>query len=151
MELYKIITDEEFIKICESAETMHKASIQLGYSSFNSFMRKAKKLNCYYPNQGGKGTIKKLQGVPLEEILDGLHPEYQTYKLKTRLIESGIKEDKCELCGWNLKPENAKYTPCELHHKDGNPHNHSLSNLILLCPNCHSLTKNYRFRKRALK
>jgi predicted amidophosphoribosyltransferase len=26
----------------------------------------------------------------------------------------------------------------ELHHLDGNSYNHILSNLIILCPNCHS-------------
>ena len=32
----------------------------------------------------------------------------------------------------------------ELHHKDGNKNNHLLSNLMLLCPNCHAQTNNYR-------
>lgn len=29
-------------------------------------------------------------------------------------------------------------------HKDGNNINNNLSNLELLCPNCHALTDNYR-------
>ena len=32
----------------------------------------------------------------------------------------------------------------ELHHIDGNKYNNSLDNLILLCPNCHAQTDNYR-------
>jgi len=34
--------------------------------------------------------------------------------------------------------------PLELHHIDGNQTNVSLDNLQLLCPNCHTLTDNYR-------
>ena len=34
--------------------------------------------------------------------------------------------------------------PLELHHKDGNRYNNQLDNLMLLCPNCHALTENYR-------
>jgi predicted HNH restriction endonuclease len=37
-----------------------------------------------------------------------------------------------------------KPIPLELHHKDGNRYNNSLNNLMLLCPNCHALTDNYR-------
>ena len=34
--------------------------------------------------------------------------------------------------------------PTELHHKDGDSTNNELTNLELLCPNCHALTENYR-------
>lgn len=32
----------------------------------------------------------------------------------------------------------------DMHHKDGNSKNNRLSNVLLLCPNCHSLTNNYK-------
>ena len=35
----------------------------------------------------------------------------------------------------------------ELHHIDGNRYNHKKDNLEWLCPNCHSLTSNFRGRK----
>ena len=57
--------------------------------------------------------------------------------LRQKLIRDGVKEDHCEICGrseWN----NEKL-PLELHHKDGNHHNNRLSNLIILCPNCHAV------------
>jgi predicted HNH restriction endonuclease len=38
----------------------------------------------------------------------------------------------------------SKPIPLELHHKDGNRYNDQLENLILLCPNCHAFTENYR-------
>lgn len=43
---------------------------------------------------------------------------------------------KCELCEWDKT--------IEVHHIDGNRENNDLKNLIVLCPNCHSLTKSYK-------
>lgn len=140
------IDKEYFIKVCNEAKTMAEASRILNLH-FNTFTRYAKLYNCYKPNQGGKGTHKIGNGtdIPLQEILDGKHPTYQTYKLKKRLLKEGIKENKCECCGlttWNEKP-----IFMELHHKDGNRFNHKLENLIFLCPNCHSQTETYRAKK----
>ena len=65
----------------------------------------------------------------------------QSHKLKNKLIEFGLKEAKCEICGiteWLGQP--VKF---HLHHKDGDHFNNELSNLQILCPNCHSMTDNY--------
>ena len=37
-----------------------------------------------------------------------------------------------------------KKIPLEVHHLDGDRMNNELSNLQLLCPNCHALTENWR-------
>lgn len=51
---------------------------------------------------------------------------------------------KCALCGWSqINPYSGK-PPLEVDHIDGNFDNSTEANLRLLCPNCHSLTKNYR-------
>lgn len=67
------------------------------------------------------------------------------YKLKEKLFSEGIKERKCETPGctctsgtWLGKP-----IVYQLHHKDGDNTNNELSNLQILCPNCHSQTDNY--------
>ena len=53
---------------------------------------------------------------------------------------------KCEKCGWGeINPFTGK-TPLEIHHKDGNYENTTEENLEVLCPNCHSLTENFRSR-----
>jgi 5-methylcytosine-specific restriction endonuclease McrA len=86
------------------------------------------------------------KSIPLNEILDGLHPSYQTYKLKNRLIKEKILENICSECGlneWNNKPINL-----ELDHINGVRTNHKLENLRLLCPNCHSQTDTYRSKNR---
>lgn len=138
----KQIDKEEFIKVTTSSLTMAEAASKLGMH-FNTFKRLAIEYGCYKPNQGGKGTHKKpIIVYALEDILNNKYPYYQAYKLKNKLLNAGIKENKCEICGiteWNNMPLNM-----ELHHIDGNKYNNSLDNLILLCPNCHAQTDNYR-------
>ena len=52
--------------------------------------------------------------------------------------------NQCARCGWKeMNPYTGKI-PLEVHHIDGNARNTVPDNLILLCPNCHSLTANYR-------
>ncbi len=145
-----IIDKENFIKICNESGSMAKASMKLGLH-FNTFKKYAIMFGCYNPNPSGKGLKKeKRLKIKTEDILSGKYPEYQTYKLKLRLLREGYFEDKCSICGWSDKLPDQEFSSCELHHKDGNPHNHLLSNLELLCPNCHSVTYNYRSRNRAL-
>lgn len=62
--------------------------------------------------------------------------------LKKRLFDCGIKAKKCENC--NLDSWLGGHIPLELHHIDGVPLNNALDNLQILCPNCHSLTNNFR-------
>ena len=53
-----------------------------------------------------------------------------------------LRGHKCECCGlseWMGKP-----ITLEVHHIDGDSLNNELSNLQLLCPNCHSYTDNWR-------
>lgn len=87
--------------------------------------------------KGIKGSSKERKSA--EELAKS--PTVGSHRLKLRLLEDGVKEYKCECCGlteWNGKP-----IPLELHHKDGNHYNNDLTNLEILCPNCHSLTENY--------
>lgn len=50
----------------------------------------------------------------------------------------------CELCGWNKINPITKKVPLEIHHKNGNYLDNTKDNLQVLCPNCHSLTENYK-------
>ena len=138
----KKIDKENFIKICNESESMSQASQKLGLH-FNTFKRYAIQFGCYNTNQAGKGMHKTSnRNINVYDILDGKYPQYQTFKLKNKLFEAGIKKKKCECCGlseWNGLP-----IPLELHHIDGDRTNHKLDNLQILCLNCHAQTETFR-------
>jgi endogenous inhibitor of DNA gyrase (YacG/DUF329 family) len=52
--------------------------------------------------------------------------------------------NKCCTCGWREINKTTGKIPLEVDHIDGNYKNNDLSNLRLLCPNCHSLSSNYK-------
>ena len=85
----------------------------------------------------------------MQDILDGKHPQYSTYKLSQRLVKEGLINYECKKCG--ICEYNNIHISLELNHIDGNRYNNSLDNLELLCPNCHSQTPTYRSKKLLLK
>ena len=52
---------------------------------------------------------------------------------------------KCEICGLDFEKEGVK---AHIHHIDGNPKHNVLSNLIVVCPNCHSKLHKYKTVKK---
>ncbi len=53
-------------------------------------------------------------------------------------------DNKCARCGWSRINPFTRTLPLEIEHIDGNYRNNNEDNLILLCPNCHSLTSTYK-------
>lgn len=82
--------------------------------------------------------IKQKQPV---EVYLSENTHVATTKLKNKLIKSGLKENRCEICGINSWL--GKRLICQLHHINGNNTDNRLENLQILCPNCHSQTDNY--------
>lgn len=76
-----------------------------------------------------------------ELLIDG--STVQSYKLKKRLYEEGLKEQKCEICGWAEISTDGRI-PLELDHINGQHSDNRLENLRVLCPNCHSLQPTHR-------
>ena len=84
-----------------------------------------------YINKWKKGEVNGLRGI------------YQTSSyIKTYLFRK--YENKCARCGWGEKNTYTNTIPLEIEHIDGNYKNNKEENLILLCPNCHSLTPTYK-------
>ncbi len=52
--------------------------------------------------------------------------------------------EKCSLCGWNQKHPITQKVPLEVDHLNGNADDNREINLRLICPNCHSLSPNFR-------
>lgn len=76
-------------------------------------------------------------------LVDGLRGEYQLSLHIQRYIKEKF-DNKCCECGWNKVNPITGHSPLEIHHIDGDYKNNSEDNLILLCPNCHSLTNTYK-------
>lgn len=64
------------------------------------------------------------------------------HRLKQGLLGFGYKRNVCEVCG--ISEWNGRQLAMQIHHKDGDPTNNSLENLMMICPNCHAQTENYR-------
>ena len=90
------------------------------------------------------------KGIPLKKLSQVLveNSTGNSHKLKLRLINEGVKEERCEVCGnteWMGEP-----IPLDLHHINGNHFDNRLENLIILCPNCHRLTDNWGNRNASI-
>ena len=89
----------------------------------------------YKGNMGSKGL--KSSKTYISAIEYAAKPQgVKSHILKEKLIRDKIKEARCENCG--LSEWMGQAIPLELHHKDCNHYNNELSNLQILCPNCHA-------------
>lgn len=144
-------TKEDYINAAKNSFSIAQMCVELGIKSiggnYQTIKNKIKEYNIDISHFTGRawnqGKRYRMINKPksLEEILKENSP-YQSFKLKERLLESGLKERKCECCNnteWLGKP-----IKLELHHINGNHDDNRLENLQLLCPNCHSYTDTYR-------
>lgn len=98
----------------------------------------------YEGNKGLKGYKADPKRKPAKYFLEN-NANITSYKLKHKLFQDSIKEEKCECCG--IIEWNGEKAPLQLHHIDGNRYNNVLENLQILCANCHCLTDNHSGKK----
>ena len=101
-----------------------------------------KKWNIVYDgSRGTRGadTLYEPKKLPLDEYAN--RSWITSHKLKLRLYSEGLKSPVCEICAissWQDKP-----LSMHLHHVDGDRFNNEITNLQILCPNCHAQTDSF--------
>ena len=86
---------------------------------------------------------------PLQDILVENSKYKNLTSLKRILIKAKLLEYKCyecELSSWRNRP-----ITLQVHHENGKRTDNRLINIKLLCPNCHSQTKNYAGKNKKIK
>ncbi len=150
---YRRYTDQELEDAVATSYTIRAVLEKIGLTpaggNYEAIQRRIQELGLDTSHFLGqavlKGTTHTYNTRSLDEVLVQAKVE-NTWRLKNRLIEEGVKEQRCERCGtieWMGEP-----VPLELHHLDGDRTNNTLSNIELLCPNCHAQTDNYRGSKK---
>lgn len=87
-----------------------------------------------------RGVLKPLRR-PINDYLTNEFP-IKSHALKLRLLREGIFTHQCSICyntKWLDNP-----IPLELDHINGHNDDNTLTNLRLVCPNCHAQTPTYR-------
>lgn len=130
---------EQILKWIKEEKSKTFIAAQLN-CKIETLTRWLKWLNIDYAGQQNKKGQKKGTNVykPSSYYTDEQTPRLiAANTLRKKLIKDGIKEAKCEECGlthWKGVP-----IPLELHHLDGCHTNNRLSNLKIVCPNCHAI------------
>jgi hypothetical protein len=88
-------------------------------------------------NRGKTNTRKRTHA----QVLKNSGKREEGWRLKIALLEAGKKEE-CELCYTGPMWNNKKIV-LVADHINGNRHDHRISNLRILCPNCHSQTDTF--------
>lgn len=134
-------TDDDIVKYCgevkSAAALLRKLGIKPVGGNYDTIRRKIAKLKPDTSHWTGQLWSK---GTQLKD--------WENYKKSSNVKKHLIKERgyACESCGiseWLGLP-----LTIEMDHIDGNRYDNSLSNLRLLCPNCHSQTPTFRNNKR---
>ena len=93
-----------------------------------------------------------------ESIKNWLSGDKKGWSGKTRRLSSFIRRwlketrgSKCSKCGWDEKHPLDNNSLTEINHIDGNAESCNPLNLEILCPNCHSMTINFKNRNKISK
>lgn len=148
MRKYEKINRDELQKIISEStsysEVLTKIGLKPAGSMHTSFKKYLEDNNFDVTTMIGRAILRTTkvneEKTPLEVLT--INSNIGSAKLKHKLFKYGLKERKCELCG--ITEWNGNSLSFELHHINGNHYDNRFENLIVLCPNCHSQTHNFR-------
>ena len=114
--------------------------------SYNTFKKYAKMYDLFEDNknQSGKGITTKGNtgwGVKIQDLFYGKHPNYPHWKLQERVIRDGYLKQEWSNCGYDDYRQSDMRGPYLICFLDGDPKNHELDNLHLLCYCCFFIMK----------
>lgn len=143
-------TPEELTRAIKTSvsvrQTLQKLGVKAAGGNYYIFHKAVRHFNLdtsHFTGMNLAGRKLPLRRKPMTEYLVK-DSTIQSNKLRKYLLQQKIFKAICSNCrrtSWCGRP-----IPLELDHRDGNHRNNDLSNLRLLCPNCHALTPNYRGR-----
>ena len=136
------------VSIRQSLQKLGVKAVGGNYYTFHKAVRHFGLDTSHFTGMNLKGRKLPLKRKPLTDYLVK-DSTIQSNKLRRRLLEQKIFKSRCSNCGRTTWL--GSRIPLELDHRDGNHRNNELTNLRLLCPNCHALTPNYRGRNIAPK
>lgn len=151
----KKYTDDQIRKAVLESESyygvLRKLDLKLCGGNHAQIKKRIKDLNLGISHFTGKGwctgdkhkrLINAFVNIPLEKILIKNSDYLSTTGLKKKLFKANLLNNRCYVCDigpeWNNKP-----LTLQLDHIDGDRTNNLLTNLRLLCPNCHSQTETF--------
>ncbi len=151
-------TDDELVVAVAKSKSYRAVIFCLGLipagGNYDQVKRRIAELGLSTAHFTGMGwnvglQFRPTQPVPLAVLLVR-NSFSQSFKLKTRLFNAGIKKPECEMCGWSQRSQDGRI-PVELDHINGDHSDNRLENLRILCPNCHSLQPTHRGRNKKVR
>lgn len=152
------VSSEKFREIVTESKTITEILKRFGLTNKGGNYQTLKKrieeegIDISHINLGhghNKGRILPKIKIPLCEILIQ-DSSYSRQSLKIRLLQEGLLENKCKICGldaqWNGQP-----LSLVLDHINGIYNDNRIENLRLLCPNCNSQTPTFAGKKLKIK
>ncbi len=144
----KTWTEKQLIEAVETstayAHVLAKLGIVVAGGNYATIKKWIKKLNLDTSHFVHQAWSKGKRLGPKRPIKDYLSNQYpiKSDSLRRRLLSEGIFSHQCQDC--RVVTWKDSLVPLELHHVNGNREDNTLSNLQLLCPNCHAQTDTYR-------
>jgi hypothetical protein len=143
--------EKDVIELLPNSNSMNDLCYHLGLRGVDGYYKKIQKvIEKYNLSTDHFGTLNVYRGgyrnkftamTNEEFFVDGC--ERNGKQLIKRLVDSGIKEYKCENPECGISEWCGKPISLQIHHINGNHYDNRIENLQLLCPNCHTQTDTY--------